>query len=68
MVAPNIAVETFGFLIHHAILNDAVLIQQKIKRYTAPAAVPAPAAIVKDSTSIKKDSLKTIPKPIVKPQ
>ncbi len=25
LVAPNIAVLTFGFLIHHAILNDAVL-------------------------------------------
>ena len=50
------------------VLNDAVLIQQKIKRYTAPATVPAPAAIVKDSTTLKKDSLKPIAKPIVKPQ
>ncbi|WP_264531698.1 M28 family peptidase [Flavobacterium sp. N502540] len=50
------------------VLNDAVLIQQKIKRYTAPATVPAPAAIVKDSTALKKDSLKPIAKPIVKPQ
>lgn len=45
------------------VLNDAVLIQQKIKRYTAPVApiVPAP---VTDSLAVVKDSLA----PVVKPE
>jgi hypothetical protein len=46
------------------VLNDAVLIQQKIKRYTAPQKAPIEAAPVKDSTVIVKDSLK----PIVQPE
>ena len=45
------------------VLNDAVLIQQKIKRYTAP--VPTiEAAPIKDSVTVAKDSLT----PVVKPQ
>ncbi|MFH6961167.1 M28 family peptidase [Flavobacterium plurextorum] len=47
------------------VLNDAVLIQQKIKRYTPPPApVLPPAAAVKDSTILAKDSLK----PVIKQQ
>ena len=46
------------------VLNDAVLIQQKIKRYTAPVPQIAPATTVQDSTVIVKDSLK----PIIKPE
>lgn len=46
------------------VLNDAVLIQQKIKKYTAPVAPLAPVTAVKDSTVIAKDSLK----PLVKPE
>ena len=46
------------------VLNDAVLIQQKIKKYTAPVAPLAPATAVKDSTVVAKDSLK----PVVKPE
>ncbi len=46
------------------VLNDAVLIEQKIKRYTAPVPQIAPATTVQDSTVIVKDSLK----PIVKPE
>lgn len=46
------------------VLNDAVLIQQKIKKYTAPVATIPAATVVKDSTAIAKDTLK----PIVKPQ
>lgn len=45
------------------VLNDAVLIQEKIKRYTAPAPALAPATVVKDSTTIAKDSLKPVTKP-----
>lgn len=45
------------------VLNDAVLIQQKIKRYVAPVA-PIVTAPVVDSLAIAKDSLK----PIVKPE
>lgn len=39
------------------VLNDAVVIQQKIKRYTAPVTTIAPTTVVKDSTVIVKDSL-----------
>jgi hypothetical protein len=39
------------------VLNDAVVIQQKIKRYVAPVA-PIVTAPVKDSLAIAKDSLK----------
>jgi hypothetical protein len=46
------------------VLNDAILIQQKIKKYTAPVATLAPATAVKDSTVIAKDSLK----PAVRPE
>jgi hypothetical protein len=45
------------------VLNDAVLIQQKIKRYTAPLA-PIEAAPIKDSVVVAKDTLI----PVVKPQ
>jgi hypothetical protein len=45
------------------VLNDAVLIQQKIKRYTAPLSA-IEAAPVKDSVTVVKDSLI----PVVKPQ
>jgi len=46
------------------VLNDAILIQQKIKRYTAPVATVTPVATVKDSAVIVKDTLK----PVVKPE
>ena len=46
------------------VLNDAVLIQEKIKRYTAPAAALTPATTVKDTATVVKDSLK----PAVKPE
>ncbi|WP_337967818.1 M28 family peptidase [uncultured Flavobacterium sp.] len=46
------------------VLNDAVLIQEKIKKYTAPVPTIPAATVLKDSTVIAKDSLK----PIVKPQ
>ncbi|KRB59359.1 peptidase M28 [Flavobacterium sp. Root186] len=46
------------------VLNDAVMIQQKIKRYTAPVNPPIQPAPVQDSTVIAKDSLK----PVVKPE
>jgi hypothetical protein len=39
------------------VLNDAILIQQKIKRYTEPAATLTPATTVKDTTVVAKDSL-----------
>jgi len=39
------------------VLNDAVMIQQKIKRYTAPVNAPIQPAPVKDSAVIAKDSL-----------
>jgi hypothetical protein len=39
------------------VLNDAVLIHQKIKKYTAPVAPLAPATVAKDSAIIAKDSL-----------
>ncbi|TDW50334.1 peptidase M28-like protein [Flavobacterium sp. 270] len=42
------------------VLNDAVLIQQKIKRYTAPLEVPLQAAPIKDSLTIIKDSIKLV--------
>jgi len=45
------------------VLNDAILIQQKIKRYTAPLNVPIETAPVKDSTIIAKDTLKQVVKP-----
>ncbi|MWB93662.1 M28 family peptidase [Flavobacterium sp. GA093] len=48
------------------VLNDAVLIQQKIKRFTAPVK-PIVTAPVKDSTLVVKDSLKPVIKPIIKP-
>ncbi|CAC9972536.1 M28 family peptidase [Flavobacterium panici] len=46
------------------VLNDAIMVQQKIKRYTAPVAPPVQPAPVKDSTVIAKDSLK----PVIKPE
>ncbi|MDW8851642.1 M28 family peptidase [Flavobacterium sp. MMLR14_040] len=45
------------------VLNDAILIQQKIKRYTAPLNVPIETAPVKDSTIIAIDTLKQVVKP-----
>lgn len=45
------------------VLNDAVLIQQKIKRYTAPLA-PIETAPIKDSVVVAKDTLI----PVVKPE
>ena len=45
------------------VLNDAILIQQKIKRYTAPLNVPIETAPVKDSTITAKDTLKQVVKP-----
>ncbi|KUJ61196.1 peptidase M28 [Flavobacteriaceae bacterium CRH] len=45
------------------VLNDAVLIQQKIKKYTAPLA-PIEAAPIKDSVVVAKDTLI----PVVKPE
>lgn len=45
------------------VLNDAVLVQQKIKRETAPVNVPVAATPIKDSTSVSKDSLKSIVQP-----
>ena len=47
------------------VLNDAIMIQQKIKRYTAPVAPPVQPAPVQDSAVIAKDSLI---KPIIKPE
>lgn len=46
------------------VLNDAVLIHQKIQKYTAPVNTLTPATVVKDSTAVVKDSLK----PVVKPE
>jgi hypothetical protein len=51
------------------VLNDAVLIQQKIKKYTKPLegplqVTPLPVTPIKDSVGIAKDSLK----PVVKPE
>ncbi|WP_029271160.1 M28 family peptidase [Flavobacterium sp. KJJ] len=45
------------------VLNDAVLIHQKIKKYTAPVTPLAPAAVAKDSAIIAKDSLISPVKP-----
>jgi hypothetical protein len=45
------------------VLNDAILIQQKIKRYTAPLNVPIETAPVKDSTITAIDTLKQVVKP-----
>ncbi len=47
------------------VLNDAVMIQQKIKRYTAPVNPPVQPAPVQDSVVIAKDSLI---KPVIKPE
>ncbi|MEN2401991.1 M28 family peptidase [Flavobacterium sp. MC2016-06] len=47
------------------VLNDAVLIRQKIKRYTAPLEVPLESKPIKDSAVIVKDSLKPV---VVKPE
>ena len=47
------------------VLNDAILIQQKIKRFTEPVSSPIEAAPVKDSATVVKD---TLLKPIVKPE
>ncbi|KOP37089.1 peptidase M28 [Flavobacterium sp. WLB] len=47
------------------VLNDAIMIQQKIKRYTAPVAPPVQPAPVQDSAVIAKDSLI---KPVIKPE
>lgn len=44
------------------VLNDAVLIQQKIKRYTAPLK-PIETAPVKDSIVVAKDTLTRVVKP-----
>jgi len=44
------------------VLNDAVLIQQKIKRYVAPIK-PIEPVIVKDSLAIPKDSIKPVAVP-----
>ena len=38
------------------VLNDAVLIQQKIKRYTPPVK-PIEPVVVKDSLAVPKDSV-----------
>lgn len=46
------------------VLNDAIMVQQKIKRYTAPLNPPIQPAPIQDSTLIVKDSLK----PVVKPE
>jgi len=46
------------------VLNDAVLIQQKIKKYVAPVNVPIEAVPLTDSLSIAKDTLI----PVVKPE
>ncbi|MEZ0131404.1 hypothetical protein AB9T88_17200 [Flavobacterium sp. LBUM151] len=46
------------------VLNDAILIQQKIQKYTAPVVPIAPVGIVKDSIVIVKDTLQ----PVVKPE
>ena len=45
------------------VLNDAILIQQKIKRFTQPVNVPIEAAPVKDSAAVVVDTLKPIVKP-----
>ncbi|KIQ23140.1 peptidase M28 [Flavobacterium sp. MEB061] len=45
------------------VLNDAILIQQKIKRYTAPLNVPIETAPIKDSTITAIDTLKQVVKP-----
>ena len=45
------------------VLNDAILIQQKIERYTAPVNVPLETAPVKDSTITAIDTLKQAVKP-----
>lgn len=47
------------------VLNDAIMVQQKIKRYTAPVAPPVQPAPVQDSAVIAKDSLI---KPVIKPE
>lgn len=47
------------------VLNDAVMVQQKIKRYTPPVAPPVQPAPVQDSAVIAKDSLI---KPVIKPE
>jgi len=44
------------------VLNDAVLIQQKIKRYTPPVKALEPV-VVTDSLAVPKDSIKTIVNP-----
>ncbi|RZJ54518.1 MAG: M28 family peptidase [Flavobacterium sp.] len=44
------------------VLNDAVLIQQKIKRYTPPVNAPIVPAPLKDSTVVAKDSVKPVQK------
>ena len=45
------------------VLNDAILIQQKIKRFTQPVNVPIEAVPVKDSAAVVVDTLKPIVKP-----
>lgn len=47
------------------VLNDAIMVQQKIKRYTAPVAPSVQPAPVQDSAVIAKDSLI---KPVIKPE
>ncbi|MDR6764089.1 hypothetical protein J2Y38_004318 [Flavobacterium sp. 2755] len=47
------------------VLNDAIMVQQKIKRYTAPIAPPLQPEPVQDSAVIAKDSLV---KPVIKPE
>ena len=46
------------------VLNDAVLIHQKIQKYIAPVNTLTPANTVTDSTAVVKDSLQ----PVVKPE
>lgn len=45
------------------VLNDAILIQQKIKRFTEPVSAPILTAPVKDSAIVIKDTLKPVVKP-----
>ena len=44
------------------VLNDAILIQQKIKRFTQPVSAPTETAPAKDSTTVVKDTLLPVTK------
>jgi hypothetical protein len=46
------------------VLNDAVLIQQKIKKETAPVTTPVPVTTAKQNSTVAKDSLTTVVKPL----